>query len=386
MRTNLNVASESSNHSKNGTLSTICQPSFLDISFFVAVPCEIMSSPPPGEMVLENAHLFATTEVQRIQERRLLHIVAAGFMVKESLTKKLAELESTALANFVQLVDNDTQVTPLMKVTMKKVSAGATETLKGSSIWRKFKSTKALLVNHMLPHWEFRSGDNELDALNRIRKQVWAMQQRNKIENNLKKAAAAAAKQATSNAAAGTSNEGVPESVDVPDIDPESCPGNFFCVELLTFKKFRSDPLLSRGDKGNKPESSSSAEDESGENPQGSRQVMSRRRQRLDDQAKRRQASKAASEEQLELTKAEEARKAKKEARKDAKEKRKRDDQEEKHNYNWVMLALKDDDLKDRASILLRKILDQKIENVDNRESIKIVNNPESVEDDDSTL
>jgi len=40
--------------------------------------------------------------------------------------------------------------------------------MKGSSVWQKYKLVKAFIVYQMMPFWEFKSGNNELDPLNHI--------------------------------------------------------------------------------------------------------------------------------------------------------------------------------------------------------------------------
>ena len=51
---------------------------------------------------------------------------------------------------------------------MRKAQVGALCNMKGSSVWHKYKLVKAYIVNQMMPLWEFKSGDNELDALNHV--------------------------------------------------------------------------------------------------------------------------------------------------------------------------------------------------------------------------
>ena len=53
-----------------------------------------------------------------------------------------------------------------MKTTMRKAQGGTLHKMKGSSVWCKYKLVKAFIVSQMMPFWEFKSGDNELDALN----------------------------------------------------------------------------------------------------------------------------------------------------------------------------------------------------------------------------
>ena len=59
----------------------------------------------------------------------------------------------------------------------------------GSGAWRKFKSVKEILINQMMLYWEFKSGDNEADALNWVRKEFWAFLERKKKEESSKKKA-----------------------------------------------------------------------------------------------------------------------------------------------------------------------------------------------------
>ena len=120
-------------------------------------------------------------------EQRISHVFAAGLMVSEGGMKKMADLENSMLANFSTLVDADEDFTPLMKVAMKKAQGGSTNDMKGSSVWQKYKQVKALIVNQMMPFWEFKSGDNESDALNRVQKEVWAFFERKKKEEAAKK-------------------------------------------------------------------------------------------------------------------------------------------------------------------------------------------------------
>jgi len=61
--------------------------------------------------------------------------------------------------------------------------------MKGSHVWGKYNQVKTLLVNQLMPFWEFKSGENETDALNCIRKEVWAFLERKKKEEALKKKA-----------------------------------------------------------------------------------------------------------------------------------------------------------------------------------------------------
>ena len=117
-------------------------------------------------VLFPSAHGFPTSESQCVMERRISHVFAAGLMVSEGGTKKMTDLENSLLANFSTLVDADEDSTPLMKATMKKAQGGSTNDMKGSSVWQKYKLVKALIVNQMMPFWEFKSGDNESDALN----------------------------------------------------------------------------------------------------------------------------------------------------------------------------------------------------------------------------
>jgi len=49
---------------------------------------------------------------------------------------------------------------------MRHAQGGALCNMKGSSVWRNYQLVTAFIVNQMMPFWEFKSGDNELDALN----------------------------------------------------------------------------------------------------------------------------------------------------------------------------------------------------------------------------
>ena len=107
--------------------------------------------------------------------------------------------------------------------------------MKGSGAWRKFKSVKAILVYQMKPYWEFKSSNKEADVLNWVRKEFWAFLERKKKEVSSKKKA---------RNKKDDSDDVVDEEEDKYDVDPEDCPELWFCVELLAFKEFKSDPLL----------------------------------------------------------------------------------------------------------------------------------------------
>jgi len=70
-------------------------------------------------LLFPSAHGFPTSESQHVMERRLSHVFAAGLMVSEGGTKKMADFENSMLANFSALVDADEDSTPLMKAAMK---------------------------------------------------------------------------------------------------------------------------------------------------------------------------------------------------------------------------------------------------------------------------
>ena len=196
-------------------------------------------------VLFPSAHGFPTSESQHVMERRISHVFAAGLMVSEGGTKKMADLENSVLANFSTLVDADEDSTPLMKAAMKKAQGGSTNDMKGSSVWRKYKQVKALIANQMMPFWEFKSGDNESDALNRVRKEVWAFFERKKMEEAAKKKKAKKWRQPATD----DSGKVEDDNKDVEEwfeIDPEDCPELWFCAELFTFKMFRADPLLQR--------------------------------------------------------------------------------------------------------------------------------------------
>jgi len=107
--------------------------------------------------------------------------------------------------------------------------------MKGSGAWRKFKSVKAILVYQMKPYWEFKSSNKEADVLNWVRKEFWAFLERKKKEVSSKKKA---------KNKKDDSDDVVDDEEDNYDVDPEDCLELWFCIELLVFKGFKSDPLL----------------------------------------------------------------------------------------------------------------------------------------------
>ena len=80
-------------------------------------------------------HGFPTSKSQHVTERRITHVFAAGLMVSEGDTKKMADLENSVLANFSTLVDADEDSMPLMKAAMRKAQGGSSADMKGSSVW-----------------------------------------------------------------------------------------------------------------------------------------------------------------------------------------------------------------------------------------------------------
>ena len=76
-------------------------------------------------VLFPSAHGFPTSESQCVMERRISHVFAAGLMVSEGGTKKMADLENSMLANFSTLVDADEDSMPLMKAVMKKAQGGS---------------------------------------------------------------------------------------------------------------------------------------------------------------------------------------------------------------------------------------------------------------------
>jgi len=103
-----------------------------------------------------SVHGFPTSKSQHVMERRISHVFAAGLMVSEGGMRKMADLENSMLANFSMLVDADEDSTPPMKATMRKAQGGSSADMKESSVWQKYKVVKALIVNQMMPFWEFK--------------------------------------------------------------------------------------------------------------------------------------------------------------------------------------------------------------------------------------
>ena len=48
------------------------------------------------------------------------------------------------------------------------------ETVSGKKIWTGYNYIKSEIVNHWLPHFEIKSGENVDDAMERVRMHVWA--------------------------------------------------------------------------------------------------------------------------------------------------------------------------------------------------------------------
>ena len=95
-----------------------------------------------------------------------------------------------------------------------------------------------------MPVWEFKSGDNESNALNRVRKEVWAFFERKKKEEAAKKKKAKKQWQPATEDSVEVDDDNEDEVEEWFEIDPKDCPELWFCAELFTFKMFCSDPLL----------------------------------------------------------------------------------------------------------------------------------------------
>jgi len=92
--------------------------------------------------------------------------------------------------------------------------------------------------------WEFKNGDNESNALNRVRKEVWAFFERKKKEEAAKKKKAKKPWQPVTEDSGEVDDDNKDGKEEWFNIDPKDCPKLWFCAELFTFKMFCSDPLL----------------------------------------------------------------------------------------------------------------------------------------------
>ena len=303
-----------------------------------------------------SAHDFPTSESQRVLERRTWHIVAAGLMVSEGATKKMVDLEKSVLANFIELVEADKEATASMKLAMRKAQGGALLDMKGSSIWRKYKQVKAFVINQMMPFWVFKSGDNEMDALNRVRKEVWAFLERKKKEDAIKKKIK---KQKMAATAACDVNEDTAEEDEEDEwdeVDPEDCPALWFCVELLVMKQFKNDPIL---------QWSSGSECSGGEDDDidlVTRKVNSRRKQRLAVNEKAKDEKLVEKQMNAVIAKAAFEYKERKENRKMQALDKAAALQEEKMVFEWVKLGFESNDktINREAQMLAVNVMQQK--------------------------
>lgn len=58
----------------------------------------------------------------------------------------------------------------------------------GKKMWKTFTCLKSELVNHWLPHFEYTSGDDVDDAVERVRMHAWAYRANKSIKTNNRKA------------------------------------------------------------------------------------------------------------------------------------------------------------------------------------------------------
>ena len=75
---------------------------------------------PLAVLIVSLEGLALTSESNKIQERRVLHVVGAGLAVSKGKQGKQVELERRMFTYFSQCSEGDDECTIPMKITMKK--------------------------------------------------------------------------------------------------------------------------------------------------------------------------------------------------------------------------------------------------------------------------
>lgn len=154
----------------------------------------------------------------------------SGLAVQERSEKSVASLENEIVIEFKATLDafdpmKDEQeelfgdkpresVVPRIKVMIR--SAAKSSPL----LWQNYKNLKSEFINHWQPHYTMTSGMNEDDALENVRRHVWAFRKNKNVKKSNNKK-------------------------DAPEATPENWP-----YEIVAFKAFHTHALLAIKKKG----------------------------------------------------------------------------------------------------------------------------------------
>ena len=195
----------------------------------------------PKEMDHYNANpngLPLLTESQKHKQTQLFFIMKAGMMVSQLKQMNKDKLELCVSKNYCNLV-NQAQFIPKIQDSLFKSTLGAKNTINPATIWRMFRELKALLKNQLIPYFEIKSGENENDAILRVRQKYFKHTQSEKKKREMAKKRKADEDEDEKN-----EDDNEVEDDEEEEILSEVMPDDFFVPQLYTMLMFKDDVAL----------------------------------------------------------------------------------------------------------------------------------------------
>lgn len=232
-------------------------------------------------MSTQHAVVKLSASEQRYAKRAgKLLLVTSGLAIAGMKTQSLANLETTIVESFNSRVnqfdpmkaDNDELFGEMPREsTVPRIKALMLASICGvKSVWQMYKNIKSEFTNHWKPYDKMTSGENDDDALENVRRNVWAYRA-NKGRKNKKP------KKGGKAVLTETEVEEAPEvfPADAPEASPDNWP-----LEIIAYKSHRNHPgVLGKLSQ----ETSSSTSSDNKENNGTTSMLLSRKQQRADE-------------------------------------------------------------------------------------------------------
>jgi hypothetical protein len=204
----------------------------------------------------------------------------SGLAVQEQPIQAISKLETEIMKQYTTSVDLfDPFKEDMIELfgespresVVSKIKVSILEAyVEGSKLWTAYKNLKSDFANNWAPFDVMTSGENEDDALEKIRRNVWCQRQNKAIKQTNKKA---------------KTEEEIKDEVK-PENAPEATPSNL-PLETIAFKAFRNHSLIAikkKGTSSNNLSSGSSEESSTAESTDDkvAKLLKSRKQQRAD--------------------------------------------------------------------------------------------------------